>query len=119
MPRQSTRTGALDSPAGVTHERPPEGGRSTRADDGIRTRDPHLGKVVLYQLSNVRVVCDHANRGPGLLQPAPRLTRSDVVRPFTTSRSSRIRLRRAGEREGHSPPLARPQAEPRPPAVRR
>jgi len=26
------------------------------ADDGIRTRDPHLGKVVLYQLSHVRVV---------------------------------------------------------------
>src|SRR5205807_2270440 len=27
----------------------------TRADDGIRTRDPNLGKVVLYQLSHVRV----------------------------------------------------------------
>src|SRR5947207_15757373 len=25
------------------------------ADDGIRTRDPHLGNVVLYQLSHVRV----------------------------------------------------------------
>src|SRR5262249_22010168 len=25
------------------------------ADDGIRTRDPHLGKVMLYQLSHVRV----------------------------------------------------------------
>ena len=25
------------------------------ADDGIRTRDPNLGKVVLYQLSHVRV----------------------------------------------------------------
>ena len=24
------------------------------ADDGIRTRDPNLGKVVLYQLSHVR-----------------------------------------------------------------
>ncbi len=28
---------------------------NTRADDGIRTRDPHLGKVMLYQLSHVRV----------------------------------------------------------------
>ena len=28
---------------------------SLRADDGIRTRDPHLGKVMLYQLSHVRV----------------------------------------------------------------
>src|SRR6266568_4148871 len=27
----------------------------TGADDGIRTRDPHLGKVMLYQLSHVRV----------------------------------------------------------------
>ena len=26
-----------------------------RADDGIRTRDPNLGKVVLYQLSHVRM----------------------------------------------------------------
>ena len=25
-----------------------------RADDEIRTRDPHLGKVMLYQLSYVR-----------------------------------------------------------------
>ena len=25
------------------------------ADDGVRTRDPNLGKVVLYQLSHVRV----------------------------------------------------------------
>ena len=29
-------------------------GHETRADDGIRTRDPNLGKVVLYQLSHVR-----------------------------------------------------------------
>ena len=27
-----------------------------RANDGIRTRDPHLGKVMLYQLSYVRMV---------------------------------------------------------------
>ena len=27
-----------------------------RADDEIRTRDIHLGKVVLYQLSYVRIV---------------------------------------------------------------
>ena len=26
-----------------------------RADDGIRTRDPHLGKVMLYQLSHIRM----------------------------------------------------------------
>jgi hypothetical protein len=27
-----------------------------RADDGIRTRDPHLGKVMRYQLRYVRLV---------------------------------------------------------------
>lgn len=26
-----------------------------RAIDGVRTRDPDLGKVVLYQLSHVRI----------------------------------------------------------------
>ena len=26
------------------------------ADNGIRTRDPHLGKVMLYQLSHVRML---------------------------------------------------------------
>ena len=33
----------------------PDGVRRLRADDGIRTRDPHLGKVMLYQLSHVRI----------------------------------------------------------------
>ena len=32
------------------------GEKSLRADDGIRTRDPHLGKVMLYQLSHVRML---------------------------------------------------------------
>ena len=27
----------------------------SRATDGVRTRDPNLGKVVLYQLSHVRI----------------------------------------------------------------
>ena len=43
---------------------PPDGGLTLpkwvgetflRADDEIRTRDPHLGKVMLYQLSHVRI----------------------------------------------------------------
>jgi hypothetical protein len=33
----------------------PERASDRGADDGIRTRDPNLGKVVLYQLSHVRV----------------------------------------------------------------
>ena len=32
---------------------------SIGADDEIRTRDPHLGKVMLYQLSHVRVCSPH------------------------------------------------------------
>ena len=34
---------------------PPSPAPALRADDGIRTRDPHLGKVMLYQLSHVRM----------------------------------------------------------------
>src|SRR4029079_18261359 len=34
------------------------------AEDGTRTRDPHLGKVMLYQLSHFRSrVCDHRYGG--------------------------------------------------------
>ena len=32
------------------------------ADNGVRTRDPHLGKVVLYQLSHVRVAKSNISR---------------------------------------------------------
>ena len=28
-----------------------------RAEDGTRTRDPNLGKVMLYQLSYFRILC--------------------------------------------------------------
>src|ERR1700736_5351380 len=39
-----------------------------RADDGIRTRDPHLGKVMRYQLRYVRIhstfVDRHDHRPP-------------------------------------------------------
>jgi hypothetical protein len=36
---------------------------SLRADDGIRTRDPHLGKVMLYQLSHVRAALQPSGSG--------------------------------------------------------
>ena len=39
-----------------------DGIRRLRADDGIRTRDPHLGKVMLYQLSHVRMLV-HSHPG--------------------------------------------------------
>ena len=43
--------------------------RIARADDGIRTRDPHLGKVMLYQLSHVRAASVSVR---SRLSPAPR-----------------------------------------------
>ena len=55
---------------------------SIGADDEIRTRDPHLGTVMLYQLSHVRVCSPHPSevgrlRNQGLalvLQRYPRRT---------------------------------------------
>ncbi len=41
------------------------------ADDGIRTRDPHLGKVMLYQLSHVRVRLTPYQQAPVGLSPVP------------------------------------------------
>ncbi len=41
--------------------------RIPRADDGIRTRDPHLGKVMLYQLSHVRDEPHSSSRAAGNL----------------------------------------------------
>ena len=32
------------------------------ADNGVRTRDPHLGKVVLYQLSHVRIAKQYSRQ---------------------------------------------------------
>ena len=54
---QNDRSLAGSSP-GDGYEKP--GYRSSRAvtfgaDNGARTRDPNLGKVVLYQLSHVRI----------------------------------------------------------------
>ena len=71
-----------------------DGTRHLRADDGIRTRDPHLGKVMLYQLSHVRTVgpiCTGPSRQPGLLAGAfrtvadPRLPANSPWRSAATS----------------------------------
>ena len=47
------------------------------ADDGIRTRDPHLGKVMLYQLSHVRVG-PHSSSRPTGTSPGGTTSRADV-----------------------------------------
>ncbi len=50
---------AVASPLGHSTAQRREGvmlpGPTSRADDGIRTRDPHLGKVMRYQLRYIRI----------------------------------------------------------------
>ena len=46
---------AVASPLGHTAN---QGRVGLRADDGIRTRDPHLGKVMRYQLRYIRMHCN-------------------------------------------------------------
>src|SRR3954463_7290927 len=77
------------------------------ADDGIRTRDPHLGKVVLYQLSHVRTGAraPHPSLGPAVAA-FNRATVGSVI-----GRSSRSRRRPSRSREGHPP---RPAGTPAP-----
>ncbi|GAM49508.1 hypothetical protein NSK11_contig00116-0017 [Nocardia seriolae] len=43
---------AVASPLGHTAK---QAVLASRADDGIRTRDPHLGKVMRYQLRYIRI----------------------------------------------------------------
>jgi predicted N-acetyltransferase YhbS len=58
---------AVASPLGHSTEPAPHDNlsRPLRADDGIRTRDPHLGKVMRYQLRYVRLSLRPRFRGPG------------------------------------------------------
>ena len=43
---------------------PARAGQENGAEDGTRTRDPHLGKVMLYQLSHFRSMLDHLKMVP-------------------------------------------------------
>ena len=52
--RDSNPCKRICSPLPRLSATPPNSETGLRADDGIRTRDPHLGKVMLYQLSHVR-----------------------------------------------------------------
>ena len=55
---------AVASPLGHSTGTRPCGARPLRADDGIRTRDPHLGKVMRYQLRYVRMPGPTPGRAP-------------------------------------------------------
>jgi hypothetical protein len=66
-----------------------------RADDGTRTRDPHLGKVMLYQLSHVRAVTPDYPAGgarrPSEARMALNRTRTRVSVQCGRTRRSRAR----------------------------
>ena len=74
-----------------------KGIRTLRADDGIRTRDPHLGKVMLYQLSHVRA---HLGAFRTVADPAARANSDAPNLPAATlrSRSKHRYYRLAGQR---------------------
>jgi hypothetical protein len=58
----------------------------TRADDGTRTRDPHLGKVMRYQLRYIRMAPLSASAGlAGRIGPA----REDQFRSYEVRRPER------------------------------
>ncbi len=58
-----------------------------RADDEIRTRDPNLGKVVLYQLSHIRVPSFEDLDTLTQVSPVRKL-RPERVYPFQVQRGS-------------------------------
>src|SRR2546421_1805381 len=72
------------------NKKPRLSGVLLRADDGVRTRDPQLGKLMLYHLSYVRA---------GSIVASPHGPRSAAQRVGTRARASRRGLVRP-QREG-------------------
>ena len=89
-----------------------------RADDGIRTRDPHLGKVMLYQLSHVRIApafwgVEHLSEDEAQTPkrrrarpPAPRGRLGGPPRPFPTRGGRIVRSRWGSDSVGSRGRLA-------------
>lgn len=63
-----------------------------RADDGTRTRDPHLGKVMLYQLSHIRDKPEKSN--PSILHISERGLQILGTPEISTSDTGRIRTQK-------------------------
>ena len=63
LPIACQSRGSVAVPAvSLNDKNPPFPAGSSGADDGDRTRDPQLGKLMLYQLSYVRVALKIARR---------------------------------------------------------
>ena len=87
------------------------------ADDGVRTRDPDLGKVVLYQLSHVRVARKY-NNGTGSGAQVPICHKSKKVRSPADGRTSRADWREGAGGGGRGRPACAPAPREGAPSVR-
>ena len=65
---------------------------SVRAENGTRTRDPNLGKVVLYQLSYFRVVCQKKCEEEETRTPTSQLTLPPQSSASTNSATSPTKI---------------------------
>ena len=70
------------SPPPTEASRSPQRGQKIGAEDGTRTRDPHLGKVMLYQLSHFR---PNRRRAPREMVPRVRI---ELTTPASSGRCS-------------------------------
>ncbi len=94
--RESNPCGRLCRPL-PHHSATPPKGRIPRADDGIRTRDPHLGKVMRYQLRYIRTQAECSGARPD------RIPRGAVLRCSRPARNESIgRPDRSANRVGFS-----------------
>ena len=62
----SNRILSAGSPGNDERKEGPISGAFWRADDGARTRDPQLGKLMLYQLSYVRAAAHSSEANQSL-----------------------------------------------------
>ena len=67
-----------------------------RADDGIRTRDPHLGKVMRYQLRYIRAQRARSSPGAKHDDSPPEWARTTCLVPSGASLSAACAARSAG-----------------------
>ena len=75
-------------------------GLSVGAENGTRTRDPNLGKVVLYQLSYFRKKCEEEETRT----PTSQLTLPPQSSASTNSATSPMKMSESGKRDSNSRP---------------
>ena len=99
--RESNPCARLCRPLPRHSATPPRGliSKHPRADDGIRTRDPHLGKVMRYQLRHIRAQRTRSSPGAKHDDSPPERDRTNLSAPVAaryltpTSRSAEMAAR--------------------------